>query len=174
MTWDQAYELHWKKLQPEQLRLWQEELSARLGNIGEDEISDAIRAYDESTRKAGVKEFRPPHPRDVITLVIRARWERAQANAPPPEHCALCGGNGWMKFRAQRNERGTVVAVQVADMPGDNNTVCPCVCSAGQKVRRDGAKHGKNHDTLDRLQGMVMDAMRGQVASNGLPHAIRC
>jgi hypothetical protein len=95
------------------------------------ELTDALNAYAEAERAAGRRAKAPTGPQ-VKTLIIRARYARAQADKVPTGPCALCAGTGWGHAWPDLTDAATLEQTLTA-----YSVTVPCICLAGDRVWRE-------------------------------------
>lgn len=125
--WYEIFDAYFRKLSKRDVQIWEDEFNERFNNnFTEDELIKAIKNLAEMKRK-GVLEFAGCN--NVITQVIKERYERKKAQGgATPSQCALCCG-GWMSYFADSITNRIGYKTN-----GYYEFVTPCLCSEGRKI----------------------------------------
>ena len=128
--WTDVYEARFgKKINA---TAWEEEIAHVIRGKAptQDELTSAVRSMADDERAKGERKY-APDANDLISRIIRTRFEATRGQQQETETgCALCV-NGWMSFTIEDTETGPVYSLDYP--PGLNQTCVPCVCRAGEK-----------------------------------------
>lgn len=168
--WFQIYEARFgKPLTETEVAVWEDEIRRDISSLRHDEIMDAIRSLAEDDRKEGAKRRYAPDVEDIITRIIRSRYEAKEAQRVPSDKCGLCH-DGWVSFgfRAEKDGpdmiRGVEGFVIKAGTPGSMNCSTYCRCARGSDHLSLAVKAERTTEVRAKALGnLVFKAIRGEL-----------
>jgi hypothetical protein len=169
--WHEVFEARFgKRFEQREVESWEAEIRHDINSRNTDfpmEITAAVRALAELRRK---REFpRIPAVNDIITAIIKARWELSHANEPKSTACALCH-DGLVVFSCVYADYPTgpitTVGAMLEDYP--HNAAVPCRCKAGDvRMKALLEQDGESEAWLRRVQSAAFRARQ-----TGQPQAV--
>lgn len=169
LNWWDIFEARFgKKLDEKDIAVWENEISNDIHGLKDGEVARAVRSLAERDRKDGAKRRYAPDVEEIITQIIRCKYEDKEAQELPAGECGLCH-DGWVSFGmvADRNGPDRIKGVDgfVVRAGAVNAMTCAtfCRCPRGKAHRDLAIKSGRTDGNRAKtLTDLVFKAIKGE------------